>query len=126
VECQYVSYEGMEGECVLKAPSYVPKGYEEVQRTESELALRVTYENGSGDKIHWKNLKVSDSMGVGMDTEYDRLEQYEIKGVPVSIAFYNDGYKYAYMEYGMSIFMVSGDNLTKNDILKMFESIITE
>ncbi|MBQ7972347.1 MAG: DUF4367 domain-containing protein [Lachnospiraceae bacterium] len=126
VECQYVSYEGMEGECVLKAPSYVPKGYEEVQRTESELVLRVTYENGSGKVFYWENLKVIDTMGVGMDTEYDRLGQYEIHGVPVSIAFYNDGYKYAYMEYGISIFMVSGTDLTKEEILKMLESVIVE
>lgn len=109
-----------EGEFQAREPGYLPEGYRETERSLSDIHMYLVYENDRGEMITWEQILVSAGASVGMDMEYDVRETKEVNGKFVVICSYFEGDKYAYCEYKESVFILTADNLTVNEICKMF------
>lgn len=109
-----------EGEFQEKRPWYVPEGYKETYIDLSDIHLLLMYENDEGDVISWEQMLVSNSAGVVLDSEYDSKAVHEVGGKYVTICIYEDGYKYAYCEHKEYVYLLTADNLTVEEMCKMF------
>lgn len=115
---------GEEGqEFVPHEPSYIPEGYEEVERYETEKNLSIVYSNCEGDFIYWDQLLVEQSGWYVLDTEYDKKETREVNNGIVEILLYGDGIMYAYYTTQNYIYVINAETITSDDIISMIESI---
>ena len=71
--------------------------------------------------ITWRQLLVSDGDSVVMDTEYDSQMTCEVDGKFVTIYLYSDGFKCAYCEYKEYVYIMTADDITIDEICKMFQ-----
>ncbi len=104
-------------------PDYVPKGYEEVSRVVHEDFVYINYINSEGKMISWKQKMVKSGMIYGSDGEYDKFVEKEYAGENVKIHLYEDGYKTLYYEAGSSVFSISADNLSVEEIYEMIKDM---
>ena len=100
-------------------PQTVPHGYEMAEEVKGELRYSLLYENDKKEIIDWNQEKVTDTLSLVMDTEYDWEKIVKKNGRDVTIHGYSDGYKAAYYEYGNYIFTIYADNVEVSDILAM-------
>lgn len=108
---------------VPQEPAYVPEGYVEVSRYESEDMLSITYENEKAEKIHWDQfLALDEEMNV-IDAEYEKHETIKIKKGIMNVYIYSDGYKVIYYEYKQYFFVLSGYSIDIKDAKEIFEEI---
>lgn len=106
-----------------KEPGYVPEGYQETERLESEHWFSITYTDEDGNMITWDQFLVQDGQELIADTEYDRQITREINGSNAVISLYLGGYAYAYYEHGGYVYVLTVDNANIDDICFMLESI---
>ena len=104
-------------------PTYVPKGYEEVERVIDDQTISVKYRNKRGKEIWWRQRFVIDGNVIGMDTEYDALVELEYAGENIAIRVYKDKYKSLYYESGNSIFMMDSDDISIGDMYEMIRQM---
>ena len=104
-------------------PEYIPKGYEETERTEADTLFRVVYENSLGEMITWDQMLVLNGGNLVMDSEYDSQITKEIYGDEVIISLYSDGYIGAYYEHGEYAYLLTADNLSVKEVCHMLESM---
>lgn len=104
-------------------PTYIPSGYEEIDRVSSEVNLSIVYENGNGELITWDQMLVNNTSYALMDSEYDTLDKRVVDGGVVNIALYTSGYACAYYEFEQYVFILTGDSLEVEDIILMLESM---
>ena len=79
-------------------PEYVPDGFEVTKRIEDNLGYSVWYENGAGDKIHYRQASMS-ALRRFWDTETSIVEEISVGNQKVSIieedsehtVYWNDG-----------------------------------
>lgn len=102
-------------------PAYVPEGYVETERYLLSTSFTLVYENEMGEMITWEQQLILDGDSVVMDTEYDSRMTYEVDGKMITICIYTFGYKYAYCEKDDYVYILTADNLTIDDIKKVFE-----
>lgn len=108
---------GEEGqEFVPHEPSYIPEGYEEVSRAETEHMLSIVYENEEGERFYYDQ-KISMSGGqYVLDTKYLHQESFLINDGIVTVFIYEDGYLNAYYEKESYTYIIAADNLNIDDI----------
>ena len=104
-------------------PDYVPKGYEEVSRVVHDDFLFINYQNVEGKTIGWKQIMVKSGMIYGSDGEYDEIVEKEYAGENVKIHLYKDGYKTLHYEAGSSIFSISADDISVEEIYQMIKDM---
>ncbi len=118
----YFSGEDEEG-FVPQEPAYIPEGYVEVSRAESEEMLSITYENENGEWLVWDQMLAVNGEQKIIDSEWvsDRTINTEF-GV-IYIYNYSEGDLIAYYEQDNYVFILSGLNFTDNDMIHIFESM---
>lgn len=109
-----------EGEFQAREPGYLPEGYRETERSLSDIHMLLVYENDRGEMITWEQWLASDGGSIVMDTEYDACETKEVNGKFVTVYLYSDEFKAAYCEFKESVYILSADNLSVDEIYKMF------
>ena len=120
----YVYDEKTDSYCyTMYEPNYVPKGYEEVLRTLNENVMVIQYTNKDGKRISWNQFKVKSGMIFGSDGEYDKIVEKEYAGENVTIHLYEDGFKTLYYEAGNSVFSISADDISVEEIYKMIKDM---
>ena len=113
-----------EGEFQAREPGYLPEGYRETEKSLSDIRMLLIYENDNGDMITWEQWRTLDEGSIVFDTEYDSQKTREVNGKFVTVYFYPGEFKAAYCEYKESVYILSADNLSVDEICKMF--IFTE
>lgn len=108
---------------VPQEPAYVPEGYVEVSRYESEDMLNIAYQNENGEKIYWDQVIALDHEDNTIDAEYEKSEMVKIRGGVINIYTYSDGYITIYYEYQHYIFILAGYNISVDDVIPIFEEI---
>lgn len=109
-----------EGEFQAREPGYLPEGYRETERSLSDIHMYLIYENERGEMITWEQILVSAGTSIGMDMEYDAQVIQTVEGKFVTVYLYPDEFKSAYCEYEESVFILTADNLSVDEICKMF------
>lgn len=104
-------------------PHYLPKGYQEKKRITERRLLNIIYENEQGKQMSWNQIFVQDKTDIILDAKYDQQLVKEINGCSLLINLYADGSVRAYYEYGDSVFLMSADALTIEEICAVFDSI---
>ena len=108
---------------VPQEPAYVPEGYVEVSRYESEDMLNITYENAAGEWMVWDQMLAMNKEIRVVDAEYETLETMKIKKGVLSVYTYSDGFKIMYYEYNQYIFTWSGYQIEQEDAKLIFDKI---
>lgn len=115
---------GEEGqEFVPHEPSYIPEGYEEVSRYVTDRTLSIEYENKEKQYLYWDQLRVNQDSWTAIDNEYDSQKITRVDNQVITINYYKDGFFKAYSENEQYIFIVSGENLTVEEIQEIFIGI---
>lgn len=116
--------EDEEAEFRILEPTYIPEGYHEYQE---EIILghsiNYIYENEDKEWITWRQLMAHEGLTVGVDLEYDKEEKVEINGAIASVRTYDYGRCYIYYEYENYVILLSADNLSTEEAVKILESI---
>lgn len=73
--------------------------------------------------MSWNQIFVQDKMDIILDAKYDQQLVKEINGCSLLINLYADGSVRAYYEYGDSVFLMSADALTIEEICAVLDSI---
>jgi len=103
----------------MAEPQYVPAGYRQENAKQSEKAA--LYEYSSGDKeLIFQQKIVSDEKEL-YDESYDRMERLSANGVDVCVHWYENDTFWAYAEYQDSVYVLSGDTITTDEIVKIYE-----
>lgn len=104
-------------------PSYIPEGYQEIERVSSELAFRCAYENEDSLLITWDQELITDGGKLLLDLEYDSRETLEINGMTITVFLYSSGFVSTYCEYNGCYILLTADELSMEEISKIFASM---
>ena len=120
------SYFSDEKEIAFKnsEPTYVPEGYIELERIESDISLIIIYENDLGEQIVWEQKLVVDGGSMVLDSEYDSQETREIDGSIASVYLYSDGYVMAYYEHNEYVYLITADRLGSEELFQLIDSML--
>ena len=119
VEYTYITDEQDE-EFHKRKPAYLPEGYKEVKRSSNDIHFRMVFENSLCERITWDQWLALDKESIVLDTEYDSQMTCEVDGKFVTVFLYSDGFKYAYCENERYVYILTADNMTIDEICKMF------
>lgn len=103
--------------------TYLPDEYYLMEEISNDNTSMSSYSNKSGEQITIDQHLVSDNRRITLDLEYSTEKEVDIKGIPLFIYRYEDGFASAYYEYRNSAFVLSADNLSDDEILKIMEGI---
>lgn len=113
---------GEEGqEFVPHEPSYIPEGYEEVERYSSNSMLNVLYKDGNGDIIAWDQHIISDGSYQALDIDYIKKDTMAIEGGILTIYYYEEPFVKAYFETKQYVYIITANSISESDICKMCE-----
>lgn len=112
-----------QGAIQYNEPKYIPEGYQETDRTESDQLLSVIYINGEQEMITWDQMLVQDGGAFVADNEYDEWIMKETNGYTVMAYMYDDGFIMAYCEHEKYVYVLTADNLSFDEVYSMFDSI---
>lgn len=104
----------------LAEPQYVPAGYRQKNAKQSEKAALYEYSFGDKELIFQQKI-VSDEKDL-YDESYDRMERLSVNGVDVCVHWYENDTFWAYAEYRDSVYVLSGDTITTDEIVKIYEN----
>lgn len=114
---------GEEGqEFVPHEPSYIPEGYAEVYRVETDEALNVEYQYHNS-YLCWDQYKIKDGTWNIMDIEYKEQIIREINDGYVIFNLYENDIVRAYYEKEQYVYVISSEAISLEEICRMFESI---
>lgn len=105
-------------------PGYIPEGYQEAERNVSEHWIGIIYSNQNEELVTWDQMLVWDGSEFTVDTEYDRQIIKEINGKKVVISLYLDGTVMAYCEGGEYVYLLIADNLSIDEVCRIFDSAV--
>lgn len=115
---------GEEGqEFVPHEPSYIPEGYEEVERYETSDILNITYMNENYECLFWDQKIILSSGWQIVDVEYEEMICKRTPEGILTIFYYSEGHICAYYESEQYVYFVSADNIEVSEIEKMIESM---
>ncbi len=118
----YFSGEDEEG-FVPQEPAYIPEGYVEVSRVETEGMFSIKYINENDDELYWDQRLARDETWSTWDAEYESQEIQKIDNGYMTILNYSDGYIIIFYESNKYIYILSGYNIIIDDIISIFEEI---
>ncbi len=105
-------------------PTYIPEGYELYQEEIiPDSWIDYIYQNEDEEWITWSQMQADDGLTVLVDLEYDKEEKVEINGAIASVRTYDYGRCYIYYEYENYVILLSADNLSKEEALKILKSM---
>lgn len=104
-------------------PTYVPEGYTEIRKSISDKAISIDYINDEDKTICWRQRLVLSGSVVGMDAEYDEIVVLEYAGENIIIRVYENNYKSLYYESGNSVFMMTADNISVEDMYEIIRQM---
>lgn len=102
---------------------YLPNGYRLIEELSNNNTSTRIYSNESGEQIVIDQHLASDKRTIFFDLEYSTKNEVNVKGVPLLIYRYTDGFVSAYYEYKNSVFILSADRLSDNEIIQIIENI---
>ncbi len=115
---------GEEGqEFVPHEPSYIPEGYEEVRRIETENSISIEYVNKDNDYICWDQDLVSTGIWNILDKEFQTYNTQVISRGVLTIYYYEDGTKSAFFESDQYVYILTTNRLDEETISYILESI---
>ena len=91
---------------------YLPDGYYLIEEISDGNINTTIYSNESGEQIIIDQHLVSDNRQITMDLEYSEEKEVKVKGLPLLIYRYEDGFVSAYYEYQESVFILSADKIS--------------
>ena len=111
------------GEIVdLMEPTYVPDGFEVVGREEGNQGYTVRYENGIGEKIHYRQATIS-ATGHYWDTEKEDIREVYVDKQKVSIIDEEDAVT-SYWSDGVYVYKIIWmGNPNLDELIKMVYSV---
>ncbi len=112
-----------EGAFTIRKPSYLPKGYKETLNLENDNVISIDYENDLGELILWDQHFIRDGNEIVLDSEYDSMKTMKIHGSTATVFRYDSGFAMAYYEYEDSVYVITADRISSNELFKMLESI---
>lgn len=110
-------------EFVINEPKYIPEGYKEIERTESNILCSIVYENEIGEMITWDQTLVLNGDSMIIDSEYDSQIIKEICGEEAFLFLYSDGFIGAYYEKEKYVYLLTADDLSVEEVCNMLESL---
>ena len=108
---------------VPQEPAYVPEGYVEVSRYETEEMFSIQYVNADNLELYWDQRLAMDEAWNVMDNEFEKQEIVKIDKGIILISTYSDDYIVMYYEYEQYIYVISGYSIKLDTIIPIFESI---
>lgn len=115
---------GEEGqEFVPHEPSYIPEGYEEVARYESDRTLNIEYANSKRMYIYWDQTEIKDGTWNILDNDYNEQLVYELDKGYIVLNLYDDNIVRAYYERDQYLYVISAEKIEPEEIYHMFDSI---
>lgn len=115
---------GEEGqEFVPHEPSYIPEGYEEVSRVETEKMISIEYINRDNKYICWDQGIVGQDSWDSIDLEYDMQEIVKIDKEVVTINYYANGAISAFCESEQYVYILSAESISREEIYNIFCSV---
>ncbi len=116
---------GEEGqEFVPHEPSYIPEGYEEVERYQTLDSLYIKYQNVNNEYIYWDQYLATVGRSNIINFEYEEVETKKLDEGIIYIYYFEDGSKGVVFETEQYIYMLVSDSLTDDCTFKMIESIL--
>lgn len=113
---------GEEGqEFVPHEPSYIPEGYEEVRRIETDRTLNIEYQKDD-IYLYWDQYEITDGTWNILDNYKEQVIK-EIGGGYIIINLYDNDIVRAYYEKEQYIYVVSAENVSVEEIVLIFENI---
>lgn len=107
----------------INEPKYIPEGYKEIERIETDKQFSVLYKNVQGEMITLDQVLITDERSLVLDLEFESQIEKEINGSSATISLYSDGYTGVYYEFGEYAYMLTADCLSMDEICSMIESI---
>lgn len=108
---------------VPQEPAYVPEGYVEVSRVETDNVFSIIYENDNKELLAWDQFLAMDKEDRTVDAQFETFEMMKIKNGILNIYTYSDGFKVIYFEYKQYIFILSGYQIEIEEAKTIFEKI---
>lgn len=105
-------------------PNYVPDGYDIIFEERNESLQTIIYANTNGDMISFNRMSIVDGSKITFDLEYVDEDIIEHGNSTISIYWYEDESCYAYCEYMKNIFILSADNINRDEIEKIYSNWI--
>lgn len=109
---------------VVCEPEYIPEGYELYETLGDGVARISYYQNEEGELLVMSQFKAMEGATYMADSEYDSEEIINAFGEDIGVKIYTTGLKYVYYEYGNSVFILSADNLSVEEIGKILNGWI--
>lgn len=120
---KYFADEG--NQIVLYEPEYIVEGYELINHIENDIVSLYEYYNVvTEQQYNLSQEMVTEGKKVVFDLSYDSKEVVNVGNCVVDIYRYQNGYVRAYTEYQEFIFTIDADNMTNEDLLKIYENWI--
>lgn len=104
-------------------PTYIPKGYTEIERRITDNSLNIYYENEQGERISWSQILVKSTTIIGINTECIEKRELEYAGEFMDVYIMENGSKVLYYESGCCVFTMNCDNLSVDDMYKMVQKM---
>ena len=112
-----------EQEFVVREPTYIPDGYVEVERYTATGRLSIVYVNAELEYIYWDQIFIQQEELYVIDSEYLESSTYKIKNGLLTLYYHDEAYITAYYETKEYVYILDADNLSIEEIIKVFESI---
>lgn len=106
-----------------KEPTYVPEGYEEIERFVTDDLFTIVYENESEEQIIWDQMLVTDGQYNTWDTQYETQIVKQLDNGILIISVYSDGYIVSNYECDKYIYILYANSISVEDAYKIYESI---
>ncbi|MCM1065850.1 MAG: DUF4367 domain-containing protein [Eubacterium sp.] len=107
-------------------PGYLPEGYQETEKIILEHWFSVIYTDGDGNTITWDQMLVQDEGKLTVDIEWDQQVIKESSGKNIMISLYLNGSVNAYCEHGKYVYLLTADNLSIDEICRIFDSVAVD
>ena len=104
-------------------PTYIPEGYVEVERYQNSECLSIVFVNENEQYCYWDQRTIHQGEKYVLDVEYESQDIYKLDNGIVTLSYYDRNYIYAYYETESYVYCLDADNLSAEEIIKMYNSI---
>lgn len=105
---------------IFVEPSYIPKGFNVIQRDEDEAGLRLRYRNSDSQKITYEQYIVTNSEMI-IDTENIEAQTININNITYKYYFDNDTYQFYWSDSKYRYSLIG--NIELVELKKIIESL---
>ena len=108
---------------VVYEPTYIPKGYELVQKTENIRMYGWIYEKDN-KSIHLRQWTIENGSRLLVDSDFVKEEVIRVQDMEITLYYYEDGNICSYCEYLDSTFTIRAKELNQEELIKIYEGWI--